>query len=35
MHEFIDAAGVKPAWDPMQRGQTSADLWGARSLPSL
>ncbi len=25
MHQFMDAADVKPAWELMQRGQTSAD----------
>jgi hypothetical protein len=25
MHKFMDAADVRPAWELMQRGQTSAD----------
>jgi len=25
MHQFMDAAEVKPAWELMQRGQTSTD----------
>lgn len=25
MHQFMDAADVRPAWELMQRGETSAD----------